>query len=83
MKHNLKIEAWNATAKIEGDKLIEIREDRGFQKGDRVVYKPVDESGIWTPHDIEQREFEITFVTAYKQQPGWVAFCEKEVKDVN
>ena len=37
MKHNLKIEVWNASAKIEGDKLIEIREDQGFQKGDRVV----------------------------------------------
>lgn len=79
MKHELKIEPWNATAKLNGDKLIEIREDRGFQKGDRVVYKAVDEHDIWTYHEIQQKEFEITFVTAYKQQPGYVAFCEREV----
>lgn len=81
MIHELKILEVYADAKVNGDKLFEIRDntDRGFQKGDRVKYKVADNHGI--PHEIEEKTYEITYVTNYNQRDGYVVFGEREVHE--
>ena len=82
MMHELKISKCYADAKVSGDKTFEIRNDidRGFQKGDKVKYKAVDSLGISISHPIDKKIYEITYVTAYKQQEGFVVFADREVK---
>ena len=82
MTHELKILECYATAKVNGDKLFEIRDntDRGFQKGDKVWYHAVNKLGIEIPHDIDKKEYEITYVTNYMQKDGYVVFGEREVQ---
>lgn len=80
--HELKISECYADAKVSGDKTFEIRNDidRGFQKGDKVKYKAVDSLGLSIFHPINDKTYEITYVTAYKQQEGFVVFADKEMK---
>lgn len=82
MTHELKILECYATAKVNGDKLFEIRDniDRGFQKGDRIKYIAVDHLGLTIYHDIKYKEYEITYVTNYMQKDGYVVFGEREVQ---
>ena len=82
MKHELKILECYAQAKIDGDKLFEIRDNErhGFQKGDIVSYRVVDNLGLnVNHHPLNGKEYEITYVTNYNQKDGWVVFGEKEV----
>ena len=84
MTHELKILECYANAKVSGDKLFEIRNnaDRGFQKGDLVKYKVVGSFDIRYEydHEIDNKTYEITYVTNYEQKDGWVVFGEREVK---
>ena len=72
MRHELKIDAPYLRAKLEGNKLFEIRfDDRGYQKGDIVMYKE---------HKISEvliHTFEITYVTGFMQKDNYVVFGEK------
>lgn len=83
MIHKLKILETYANAKLNGDKLFEIRDnsDRGFQKGDKVKYTAVDKFGCRVIHEIEDKIYEITYVTNYEQNDGYVVFGEREVKE--
>lgn len=71
--HYLKIKNCFYNAKVEGLKKFEIRDnsDRGFQKGDKVVYLVEDGScdrdGLWV----------ITYVTAFNQKEGFVVFGDE------
>ena len=82
MTHELKILQCYADAKVAGDKLFEIRNnaDKKFQKGDLVKYKVVGSFGIRYDHEIDNKMYEITYVTNYEQKDGWVVFGEREVK---
>ena len=82
MTHELKILECYADAKLAGDKLFEIRDnrDRGFQKGDLVKYTVVGDIGIKYTHELNDKLYEITYVTNYGQKDGYVVFGEKEVK---
>ena len=77
MTHELKILECYATAKVNGEKLFEIRDnsEHGFQKGDYVKYKVL--------CDYKQKKkkklYQITYVTNYEQKEGYVVFGEKEV----
>ena len=70
--HKLKIDECYLEAKLAGDKMFEIRvNDRGYQKGDAVIY---------TEYGISKRtthKFEITYVTGFLQQPNHVVFGER------
>lgn len=87
MIHELKIFKNYATAKINGDKLFEIRDnsDRGFQKGDLVKYIPVTRGFkgdlVVCDHPIVDKTYEITYVTNYAQKDGYVVFGEREVEE--
>lgn len=83
MTHELKILQCYADAKVAGDKLFEIRNnlDRGFQKGDIVIYIVINDSYVRIRnHPLNGKEYEITYVTNYEQKDGWVVFGEREVK---
>lgn len=83
MKHELKILECYAHAKLNGDKLFEIRDNskRGFQKGDVVTYTVVDSLGLYINHPLNEKEYEITYVTNYNQKDGWVVFGERCIKE--
>lgn len=82
MTHELKILECYADAKLAGDKLFEIRDnrDRGFQKGDLVKYRVVADFGVQYHHEIDEKTYEITYVTNYEQKDGWVVFGEREAQ---
>lgn len=71
--HNLKIRNGFYSAKLNGNKLFEIREnDRDFKVGDTVSYTSINGNlydGIW----------KITYVTDFQQKPNYVVFGEKRV----
>jgi hypothetical protein len=71
--HDLRIEAEYAMQKALGNKPFEVRyNDRDFKAGDTITYfsaeHPAHEySGTYT----------ITYVTDYKQKPGFVVFGDR------
>lgn len=79
MHHDLKILPCYFDAVERGDKTFEIRDDtdRGFQVGDTVALHEYDpkcgliESDHFTGRTLLRR---ITYVTAFKQPPGYVVF---------
>lgn len=76
MNHVIKILEDFADAVVSGEKTFEIREnDRGYQKGDYVVFKTI------PGHPIEQKVYKITYViNGWGLKNGYVAFGIKEVK---
>lgn len=84
MTRELKILDVYYEAKRRGDKPFEIRDntDRGFQKGDEVIYTCVDELGIF---DICRPKLKstITFVIGgFGVKDGYVVFGEKDIREV-
>ena len=79
--HELKIKEEYACAKFYGKKLFEIRKnDRCFNVGDIVRYKVICKEGKEPVYKlIEEKLFEITYITDYEQKPGFIVFAEKEV----
>lgn len=63
-----------------GDKTFEIREnDRGYQKGDRVVFQPYEP---FVKHPISDKVYEITYVlSGWGLKNGYVVFGIKEIKN--
>ena len=61
--HNLKIRKDFADAVYSGEKTFEIREnDRGFQKGDIIIFNVIDELEIPYIHPLNSTAYEITYV---------------------
>lgn len=79
MEHEIKIDKNYFRAVIEGDKNFEIRyNDRGYQKGDRVLMREV--AGISSFYTDEWVEAEITYVTGFEQKENWVVFGFKVIE---
>ena len=68
---------------LSGDKIFEIREnDRGYQKGDRVVFQPYEPSDPFVKHPITDKVYEITYVlNGWGLKNGYVVFGIREVKN--
>lgn len=67
MVHHLKIKATFADAVLSGAKTFEIRKnDRGFQKGDDIVFSVVDDYGRSVAHELNKHMYHITYVLS-----GW------------
>ena len=63
MTHNLKIRLTFADAVLRGDKTFEIRKnDRGFQKHDKVTFDVVDDYGRHLQHGLNHRLYRIGYV---------------------
>lgn len=84
MTHRLKIRQCFAQAIISGEKTFEIRYngDRGFQRGDHVVFAEICEDGcINTAAQINKKRYEITYVLGgFGLQQDYVVFGIKEVQ---
>lgn len=83
MTHEIKIKTDFVDAVLLGDKTFEVRKnDRGYQKGDYVKFKPLTRLGLWDEnHPLNNKTYEITYVLSdYGIQPGYVVFEIKEVK---
>lgn len=76
MIHHIKLSEFYAEAVLSGEKCFEIRyNDRGYQKGDRVVFQTVDEDGTPTIHQVSREIFVITYVVhGYGLKDGWCVF---------
>lgn len=79
--HKLKILEDFADAVYNGDKTFEIREnDRGFQKGDNVIFSVIDKDDTHITHPIENYVYEITYVLAnYNIDYDYVMFGIKKI----
>lgn len=87
MTHNLKILSSFADAVLNGDKNFEIRDnnDRGFQKGDLVKFKVIDNLGLEEHHSLNFEMFEITYVlSGWGLKEGYVVFgIKRRTKNEN
>ena len=68
MTHNLKIRDQFADAVLNGEKTFEVRyNDRGYQKGDQIVFTVIDDIGITMHHHpLNDKVYEIMYVLS-----GW------------
>lgn len=82
MVHYLKIQRQFAIPILEGNKTFEIRiNDRGYNKGDTVIFEAYD-GGLPCPnHAINQKVYEITYVfSGYGLDRDFVVFGIREKK---
>ena len=67
MTHNLKISDKFADAVLNGEKTFEVRyNDRGYNKGDKIVFTVVDDLNLSIRHPLNTKVYEITYVLS-----GW------------
>ena len=63
MIHEIKIQKQFADAVLDGKKTFEVRKnDRGYQKGDQVVFRVMDGELLIENHALNRRTFDITYV---------------------
>ena len=63
MYHKIKLQENFCDAVLYKEKTFELRyNDRGYQKGDNILFVPVDINGIKISHPIEKMLYEITYV---------------------
>lgn len=76
MRHEIKIGVDFAEAIMAGTKRFEVRRnDRGYQKGDEIVFRVTDRD--WNPidHPLNSEVWEITYVlNGWGLRDGFVAF---------
>lgn len=87
MRHEIKIKECFADAIVGGDKTFEIRyNDRGYQKGDIVVFQCVnDETSSFSlniKHPINHMAFEIDYIlSGYGLKEGFCVFSFHKIQD--
>jgi ASC-1-like (ASCH) protein len=81
-KHWIKLDIAYCDAVLSGDKNFEVRvNDRGYQKGDLLKFKPLTDLGLTTHHEIDERMYQITYVlNGYGLKEGYVVFGIKETE---
>lgn len=81
--HMLKLSKEFANSVLNGDKCFEVRKnDRGFQKGDNVIFQVVDSYELGVYHKLNDKVFEITYVLGgWGIENGYVVFGIKERDD--
>lgn len=80
--HEIKLDIEFCDAVLNGEKTFEIRKnDRGYQKGDRIKFAPVD-GLIHAYHKVSKQEYEITYVlSGWGLKEGYVALSIKPLKE--
>ena len=81
MRHIIKIGVDFANAILSGEKTFELRRnDRGYQKGDEIVFRVIDRDGADMPgHPLNDEVFIITYVlSGWGLRDGFVAFSIKK-----
>lgn len=82
MAHRIKLSMHYADAVYYGEKNFEVRyNDRGYQKGDEIRFKVVDDTGIEINHPLNKIKYEITYlIHAVGLKEGWCVFGIREIK---
>ena len=82
-EHHIKLKAQYCDPVLHGEKTFEVRDnDRGYQKGDYIVFIPVSEDETQIFHPIEKEEYIITYVhSGLGLKEGYVVFGFENVKD--
>lgn len=82
MTHNIKLSHHYADAVLSGEKNFEIRyNDRGYQKGDKVVFSVVDDAKIVVSHPLNREIYRITYlIHGYGLEKDWCVFGIKPMK---
>lgn len=85
MTHHIKLSHHYADAVLCGQKNFEIRyNDRGYQRGDKVVFTVVDDSKITISHPLSHETFIITYlVHGYGLEKDWCVFGIRPLKGTN
>ena len=80
--HYIKLHKHFASAVYDGSKTFEIRKnDRGYQKGDRVIFTVVDDLGVACSHPLSRQPYEITYLLhGWGLQDGYCVFGIKPWK---
>ena len=81
MEHHIKLKQPYCDPVLHGEKTFEVRNnDRNYQRGDRVVFIPVDESGEHQiEHSVKNKVYYITYVhSGLGLAPGFVVFGIKD-----
>lgn len=84
MTHEIKIQRDFANAVHLGEKTFEVREnDRGYQKGDLVVFKVMDGALRDFTHPLNDMTFQITYVLGsfVGLAPNYVAFAIRDITE--
>lgn len=81
--HRIKLNEDFCDAVLSGEKSFEVREnDRGYQKGDHVVFSSITKTSLPFYHPIESKTYEITYVlSGWGIKEGYVVFGIKEVSE--
>ena len=81
MKHELKLRIEYADAVNSGMKSFEIRkDDRGYQRGDTVKFKVIDNCGVHIEHPVEEKEYLIGYVLhGWGLEQNWCAFSIRKL----
>lgn len=81
--HYIKLNHHFCDAVLNGDKNFEIRRnDRGYQKGDRVIFQAVNDEGITMEHEVNRVAYMITYVLhGFGLQDGYCVFGIKPWND--
>ena len=67
MQHQIKLLIDFCEPVLSGEKTFEVRKnDRGYQKGDEIIFIPVDKEGNPEEHPIENKVYKINYVLS-----GW------------
>lgn len=79
--HKIKLSNEFKDAVLSGEKTFEVRyNDRGYQKGDRIVFHVEDRKNVYEP--LEDKVYEITYVlSGWHIEPDYVVFGIKEVEE--
>lgn len=80
--HKLKLNIKFCDEVLSGAKTFEIRyDDRDYEVGDLIEFKPVDNDGEVGYHKVQNRTYKITYILDnWGLKEGYVALAIKEVK---
>lgn len=83
--HQLKLNYHYADAVLSGEKNFEVRyNDRGYQKGDMVIFSVVNDAGLTVSHPLNRQAYEITYlVHGYGLEKDWCVFGTRRKEETN
>lgn len=83
MTHHIKLNHHYADAVLSGQKNFEVRyNDRGYQRGDKIVFTVVDDCKITMSHPLNRETYIITYlVHGYGLEKDWCVFGIKPLKE--
>jgi ASC-1-like (ASCH) protein len=87
-EHRLKLDIKCCQDVYDGLKTFEVRiNDRDYQVGDIIRFRPVDYKAEFCHHEIENKTYQITYILDLRSidcfiglEDGWIVFSIKEIE---